>query len=36
MARESRESSGQGIEERGTVGTAGTVTSGKFPRPMKH
>ena len=30
MAKESRESSGQGIEERGTVGTVGTVNSGKF------
>ena len=33
MAKESRESSGQGIEERGT---AGTVNPGKFSRPMKH
>ena len=36
MAKESRESSGQGIEERGTAGTVGTVNSGKFSRPMKH
>ena len=39
MARESRESSGLGIEERGTGGTGGTggtVNSGKFSRPMKH
>ena len=36
MAKESRESSGQGIEERGTAGTVGTVNSGKFSRTMKH
>ena len=28
--------SGQGLEEKGTVGTAGTVNPGKFSRPMKH
>ena len=36
MARESRESNGQQIEDRGSAGTAGTVNSGKFSRPMKH
>ena len=36
MARESRELSGQEVEEKGTVGTAETVNSGKNPRPMKH
>ena len=36
MARESRGLSGWVIEEKGTVGTAGTVNPGKNPRTMKH